>query len=965
MATPKAAIEFLKSRWDNSEWADFKDFGPPAKRVVEAAAVRSMLLEALECSSGYFEPLRVRGVRVRGSLDLSNIALQAGNSFPALIFHDCVFTAEDIGRDGRAVSIDLSNVTVAEVSLVSCRFSYLRAQNCHITGSVNLSDCGPLKDWQNSLPARPGIAAEVSPAPSGDLNWPFDRDAQYEPAADWPDEIEDQCSVDLRQAHIGRSFIANGARLRAPRPRPQAERGVFSLAESRYALQLSEATIDGGIMLSNGFVAQGGIKIDAADVRGDVWLLGVTLVAGEGFALKAQASTFGGVFALREDEDMGSTALIFGCIYLQNSSALTLAIDNVWIQGDKSGAILAWNLEVTGFFTMRSLAANGQVTLSSASIGTEADFSRMTLHCREDGTSLLMTNATIKGSLEMAGVACRGQVNLENSEVGRNLDLTGARCGGTSKWALWLKGIAIGRDLRILQTFLDEREAPRPMTLIGGVMLDRCIIGGDLVWAGITFEEHDEELTAFSLDGADIRGALRPLHLTHKSPARINLRDARARTLADDPVQGWGDRSMRLVLDGFSYSLASGPDPNLRHDASRRGFLDRWIIGWYARAWDERIHSGNTAGIVEIAGRPRGTSPTLEEQAARFARSRFLRMDETAARIIRLLVAVLAAPAIMFSHLFMLYQAGFWRTRTLGAHLRLPAAVLAFPIALLLALFLTAVGAWRTFDIILFQHVSDAASVRLHWLRKQYPLSFGNFRSINAQTFSSQPFEQTARAMLAAGLDADARRILLYNQRYRRRAGAIWRKPDRMAFDFLAGHGLSPWRAMRTLFLAFLIGWFGVWRANAGGMLAVTVSPAATVVADTRGGLQPVLPHAPTQQSVSAIRCGDTIHEALYALDVFLPLVDLRQESECDVPSTPVSPQPGATTLAIGGGIIPRWAVNIDNRLEPVRLPLLSSGVLPLDKVDFWRVAKALYALAGWLLTSLAILTFSGVFRRN
>jgi len=71
---------------------------------------------------------------------------------------------------------------------------------------------------------------------------------------------------------------------------------------------------------------------------------------------------------------------------------------------------------------------------------------------------------------------------------------------------------------------------------------------------------------------------------------------------------------------------------------------------------------------------------------------------------------------------------------------------------------------------------------------------------------------------------------------------------------------------------------------------------------------------------VKETRCGDQIEPALYALDVFVPLLDLREESKCAVSSEDSA-----------------WA---------------------------WRFAKSAYAILGWIVTSALIVALSGVVRR-
>jgi hypothetical protein len=72
--------------------------------------------------------------------------------------------------------------------------------------------------------------------------------------------------------------------------------------------------------------------------------------------------------------------------------------------------------------------------------------------------------------------------------------------------------------------------------------------------------------------------------------------------------------------------------------------------------------------------------------------------------------------------------------------------------------------------------------------------------------------------------------------------------------------------------------------------------------------------------SAADLACGDQIDPLVYSLDAMLPVVDLHQEDKCEV-----SGEAGAV----------------------------------------WRIGRALYAVIGALLISAAILTWTGVLRRN
>ena len=81
---------------------------------------------------------------------------------------------------------------------------------------------------------------------------------------------------------------------------------------------------------------------------------------------------------------------------------------------------------------------------------------------------------------------------------------------------------------------------------------------------------------------------------------------------------------------------------------------------------------------------------------------------------------------------------------------------------------------------------------------------------------------------------------------------------------------------------------------------------------------QPVMIFEDTSREVP---CGDQVEPVWYALDVFVPLLDLKQEVRCDI-----SVREDA------------WG---------------------------WRAFKSIYAILGALVSSLVLLTVSGVLRRR
>ena len=177
-----------------------------------------------------------------------------------------------------------------------------------------------------------------------------------------------------------------------------------------------------------------------------------------------------------------------------------------------------------------------------------------------------------------------------------------------------------------------------------------------------------------------------------------------------------------------------------------------------------------------------------------------------------------------------------------------------------------------------------------------------------------------------------------------------------MRFGF--GYLRRPINAVVTLIGAFLIGWLGVSTAESRDMFVVAADPvagwvgpwSAAAAPDEAGHDPPIVmgSERPTAADtfVRDISCSHEISKPLYALDVLVPIVDLGEESRCEIRRFPAPGRPVADP-------------------EPRNLLESAFAVLdgPLNHHRFWWWMKAIYAVAGWLIVSLAILTFAQVNR--
>lgn len=253
---------------------------------------------------------------------------------------------------------------------------------------------------------------------------------------------------------------------------------------------------------------------------------------------------------------------------------------------------------------------------------------------------------------------------------------------------------------------------------------------------------------------------------------------------------------------------------------------------------------------------------------------------------------------------------------------------------------------------------ATVAGQRRDWLMRQFRVQEGSSgfapRHLQGNTadYRPQPFEQTVNVLRRAGAFGAARELescklstemwvaLLRPMPAGKGLAGIaanifewlWRRFNfainwlyRLTFDF----GLSAKRGIATFALLVAIGGATVKALNTPGLappvMVLATTPVQTLLVPdppptTSGwGVKPATPVQGTGTVVTELACGRAINPWLYAADVFIPLLDLKQEDQCGVN----------------------------------------------DSANPWRIAKALYAALGWIVTSLLILTITGTLRRK
>ena len=197
---------------------------------------------------------------------------------------------------------------------------------------------------------------------------------------------------------------------------------------------------------------------------------------------------------------------------------------------------------------------------------------------------------------------------------------------------------------------------------------------------------------------------------------------------------------------------------------------------------------------------------------------------------------------------------------------------------------------------------------RQEWLDLQYL----DTKKPQMTEFTPDAYEQIVRTLNEDGLYEDARRIASEKITRERRLKPKWKRKGLWWLFWLCfEYGFSPGRALCTTVLCILLGWAMFHVADYGLPGFPNVGHAMVANRYMSEGV--------AESPVGAPSCGERINALLYALDVFVPVLDLRQQHACSI-----SP----------------------------------------DRAR-WQIAQALYAILGWLLIPLSLLTFSGILKRH
>lgn len=883
--------------------ADFSDW-PDDQRIIRAEVLRSLLLRlklpALENAVGK-QPHDFRIIGAKSPIIEGKLDLVEAIGLEERSLPPLILKrAVFRGSADDGPDIDARHARMARLSLEDCRFKRIDLTNAKVGGDVDLLGVGP--------------------------------------------NDKGGCRIVAAGCHVEGAFRADGAQLKIPNP------GVTSPspaeAHIRYALDLTNANIEGDISLrcdsrTDGgtnhepreivgaareaeqyrcFAAQGGVCLDLARVRGSVWLDGARLErmpaelekAAEGYALHAHNCRIDGSLHMSANKNHAGTVerfRAFGCVSLM-------------------GARIYGNLECRGALLHEvSESKINQLEVSSAQ--PDKDWSdkewSYSLNARDVivGGDVLFQVSRLQQHGQRLLFEAKSRICLSGADIGGELSCRGGRF--LKKFDLDNAGIET--NVYLGKKSDGEKEVYR-FTSDEAVTLRNARIKGRLECANATLKHpgNPEDL-GLALDASEFRVAG---NLVFTPRLEANATFERCRVGGD------------LDLSGLQLVITSSAAPTVVFSNS---IIDRRIaitleikvLGKQAanqmlfdparpHIWLDGVEVGI---LADDGGKGWGNDVRL-----------------TLDGLVYKHVEQARGPAPKENVFSWTYR------RALGKyHLRI-------------------------------------SEDRKEWLKLQYerkargftlnPQRIGTPRYIvERTTYRAQPYEQLARVLDDQGWNEESRHVLMHKLRLDGMWVPLALRPFHKLFGMLFGFGLAHRKAAVVLAAYITAGGFAFNYASNHHILVVDQSPVTTAFAKAEALSSPIQnlktgqPGTPMMPSISIeasdIDCGTTISPWVYALDAAIPFMDLKEHQRCTIRT----PDQGKWAF--------KWPTRSDSTFSfdtpdfsskywslpsrPIRYTIRYWTVIDSEEVA-WRYFKTAYTAIGWLITSITILTLTGILRR-
>ncbi len=418
-------------------------------------------------------------------------------------------------------------------------------------------------------------------------------------------------ALDVEVASIGGSLLMNsctvqgGVHLRAIHIRNELDCGNGHFTANRgkqqtAALQAMSAGIGSGVLLTQGFSADGSVNFDLAQIGGDldceggrfknttddalsaggagikgsVLLRGKFSSEGRVFLMNMQVEgdldCEGGQFSAAKGESLNAErATVGGSVYLRKGfkaqGEVNVRAIHVRTDLDCSDAHFAWNNEDAhclnaayaviggnGFFFGKFLA-EGTLSLDLAQIAGDLDCGGGGVFRSDNGVALSAETIVVKGGIFFnRKFTSYGRVSLIGAQVSGDFDCHGSEFHASSGTALDAERITVGGSVFLFGT---DGTCTADATLdFSGAQISR-----DMNCTGGSFKN-------VSFYGATIKQTLYWKDI--RAISNLKLSDLKV-DLLDSDANSWPKKG-HLWLDGFTYRSVTGPFEN-------SDFRERWL----------------------------------------------------------------------------------------------------------------------------------------------------------------------------------------------------------------------------------------------------------------------------------------------------------------------------------------------------------------------------------------------------
>jgi len=396
-------------------------------------------------------------------------------------------------------------------------------------------------------------------------------------------------------------------------------KGATILVENGEALCLHSAEVNGDVYLSAGFESLGNVHLGAVRIRGSLYCDGAIMSVKKGDALSAWGSTVGGSVYF------GAQSEVEGTIDLSDSELGAVNFDGAKLKGSEGVALRLYRSSVRGSVNLANgFESEGAVDLSSSHISSNLYCTGAKFSCLRFA-ALSLDAATIGDSVYCdGGFQSNGLIRMVGARLGLSLTLDGANLCVNRGYALWADGLIVGNSLFLRRGFqaqgeirlrnlkvgqqivIDDAKLNGSGSLAlnlegadvgnrvsiqgqtearGGLDLSRATVGSELVIEKSCVED-------VNCENLQLNGNLHWLGIKVSEKTRLNLTNARIRTLLDD-WRSWPLQD-NLLLTGLTYDRLVLRDPALGGEAKETTpFTDVPLgvqrrIDWLARQPSQR-----------------------------------------------------------------------------------------------------------------------------------------------------------------------------------------------------------------------------------------------------------------------------------------------------------------------------------------------------------------------------------------